>query len=123
MSRLYATGAALAALLAAFVAGSLWLAHATARARDEGFAAGRADVAQAIETETAAQRGRAEAALAQTNAKVADLERNRDRLQESYDGVLAQVARLPAGGRCLDVGLVRALDALGRGGGDDRARP
>ena len=68
--------------------------------------------------------GAAQAALARTNAQVADLERARDQLQETYDALLAQTIRDPAGGLlCLGPGLVRALDALGRDGGAPGAGP
>jgi len=89
--------------------------HALAQARAQGVEAGRADVRLAVEAQAARQRAAAAEALAQTNAEVADLERARDQLQETYDALLAQSIRDPAHGRlCLDPGLVRALDAIGR---------
>ena len=110
MARLQFWGAVVAALLAAFIGGGAWLSHALAVARAQGVEAGRADVAAE--------------ALARTNAQVANLERARDQLQETYDALLAQSIRDPAHGRlCLDPGLVRALDAIGHDGGASGARP
>jgi hypothetical protein len=124
MARLQFWGAVVAALLAAFIGGGAWLSHALAVARAQGVEAGRADVSQVVEAEAARQRAVAAEALARTNAQVADLERARDQLQETYDALLAQSIRDPAHGRlCLDPGLVRALDAIGRDGGVSGARP
>ena len=124
MARLQFWGAVVAALLAAFLGGGAWLSHALAVARAQGVEAGRADVSQVVEAEAARQRAVAAEALARTNAQVADLERARDQLQETYDALLAQSIRDPAHGRlCLDHGLVRALDAIGRDGGASGARP
>jgi len=115
MARLQIWGAVLAALLASFIGGAVWLSHALAKARVEGREAGRLEVSLAVEAAGARQRAAAAEALAQTNAQVADLERARDQLQETYDALLAQSIRDPAHGRlCLDPGLVRALDAIGR---------
>jgi hypothetical protein len=115
MGRLHIWGAVLAALFAAFLGGAVWLSHALAEARAQGVEAGRAEVRLAVEAQAARQRAAAAQALAQTNAQVADLERARDQLQETYDALLAQSIHDPARGRlCLDPGLVRALDALGR---------
>ena len=115
MARLQIWGAALAALTASFIGGAFWLSHALAQARAQGLEAGRLEVSLAVEAEGARQRAGAAEALAQTNAQVADLERARDQLQETYDALLAQSIRDPAHGRLwLDPGLVRALDAIGR---------
>lgn len=115
MARLHIWGAVLAALFAAFLGGAIWLSHALAEARAQGVEAGRAEVRLAVEAQAALQRAASAQALAQTNAQVADLERARDQLQETYDALLAQSIRDPAHGRlCLDPGLVRALDAIGR---------
>jgi hypothetical protein len=124
MGRLQLWGAAGAALLLAFLGGGLWLAHQLEHARALGLAAGRADISLAVAAESARLRAAAEAALAQTNAQIADLVRARESLQEGYDALLAQSIRDPAGGVvCLAPGLVRALDALGRDGGASGARP
>ena len=115
MARLHIWGAVLAALFAAFLGGAIWLSHALAEARAQGVEAGRAEVSRAVEAQAQRQRAASAQALAQTNAQVADLERVRDQLQETYDALLAQSIRDPAHGRlCLDPGLVRALDAIGR---------
>ena len=115
MARLHIWGAVLAALFAAFIGGGAWLFHALAEARAQGVEAGRAEVRLAVEAQAALQRAASAQALAQTNAQVADLERARDQLQETYHAFLAQSIRDPARGRlCLDPGLVRALDAIGR---------
>ena len=115
MARLQLWGAVLAALLAAFLGGGAIVFHALAQARAKGVDAGRAEVTLAVEAESARQRAAGADALARTNAEVADLERARDQLQETYDALLAQSIRDPAHGRlCLDPGLVRALDAIGR---------
>jgi hypothetical protein len=124
MGRPQLWGAALAALLAVFIGGGAWVSHALGRARAEGVTAGLAQASFAVEAQSIRQRAAAEAALAQTNAQVADLERARDQLQETYDALLAQTIRDPAGGLlCLGPGLVRALDALGRDGGAPGAGP
>ncbi len=115
MGRLQVWGAALAVLLLAFVGGAVGLSRELGRARAEGVAAGRAQVAQAIEAAQASHRAAAEAALAQTNAQLADLEEARAQLQERYNAMLTQAIRDPGGDRvCLGPALVRALDALGR---------
>jgi hypothetical protein len=115
MARLQIWGAVVAALLAAFLGGGAWVFHALDQARAQGLEAGRAEVSLALETQAARQRAAAADALARTNAEVADLERARDQLQETYDALLAQSIRDPGHGRlCLDPGLVRALDAIGR---------
>jgi hypothetical protein len=115
MGRLQFRGAVLAALFAAFLGGAAWLFHALAQARGEGMAAGRAEVARAVAAEAARQRAAAAQALAKTDAQVADLERARDQLQETYDAMLAQSIRDSDRDRlCLGPGLVRALDAIGR---------
>ena len=115
MARLQLWGAVLTALLAAFLGGGIWVFHALDHARAQGVEAGRAEVSLAVEAQSARQRAAAAQALAQTNAEVADLERARDQLQETYDALLAQSIRDPAHGRlCLDAGLVRALGAIGR---------
>jgi hypothetical protein len=124
MGRLQLWGAAGAALLLAFLGGCAWVSHELARARAQGLATGRADISLAVAAESARRQAAAEAALAQTNAQIADLERARESLQEGYDALLAQSIRDPAGGVvCLGPGLVRALDALGRDGGASGARP
>ena len=124
MGRLQIWGAALAVLLLSFMGGAAWLSHAVSRAYAQGSAAGRADVLRAVDAESARQRAAAEAALAVTNAQVADLERARYQLQESYDALLAQSAGDSASGvLCLGVGVVRALDAIGRDVGSAGARP
>ena len=115
MVRLEIWGAVLAALLVAFIGGVAWLSHALGQARAQGLEAGRLEVTRAVEAEAARHRAGSAQALAKTNAQVADLERARDQLQETYDALLAQSIRDPAHGRlCLDPGLVRALDAIGR---------
>ena len=115
MARLYIWGAALAALFAVFLGAAAWLLQALAQARWEGMEAGRAEVTRAVEAQAARHRAAAAQALAQTNAQVADLERARDQLQETYDALLAQSIRDSDRDRlCLGPGLVRALDALGR---------
>ncbi len=120
MARLQLWGAVLAALVAAFIGGGAWLSHALALARAQGVEAGRFEATRAVEAEAARQRTASAQALARTNAQVADLERDRDQLQETYDALLAQSIRDPAHGRlCLDPGLVRALDAIGH----DRRSP
>lgn len=108
-------GAVLALLSVAFVAGGSWLAHQLRLAHLEGVAAGRAEMAGALEAEGARRRAEAEAALAQTNAQAADLERARDLFQERYNEVVVQSIRDSFSDRlCLGPGLVRALDAIGR---------
>ena len=115
MGRVHLWGAALAVLLLAFVGGAVWLSRELDRARAEGLAAGRAQVAGALEAAQARQRAASEAALVQTNAQVADLEEARAQLQERYNAMFTQAIRDPgADRRCLGSGLVRALDALGR---------
>jgi hypothetical protein len=124
MARLQIWGAAFAVLLATFLGGAVWLSHALGQARAQGVAAGLAQASLAVEAQGARQRAAAEAALARTNAQVADLERARDQRQETYDALLAQTIRDPSGGRlCLGPGVVRALDAIGRDGGARSARP
>ena len=124
MGRLYLAGAALGAVLVAFVAGTIWFSHETALARAQGLAAGRAEMTVALEAETARQRAAAEAALAQTNARIAALEQARDEIQETYDALVATTNRDPDAGRiCLGPGLVRALAAIGRDGAAARPRP
>ena len=115
MGRVHLWGAALAVLLRAFVGGAVWLSRELDRARAEGLAAGRAQVAGALEAAQARQRAASEAALAQTNAQVADLEEARAQLQERYNAMFTQAIRDSGGDMvCLGPGLVRALDALGR---------
>ena len=115
MARLQIWGAVLAAFLAAFIGGGAWVLQALAQARAQGLEAGRLEVSRAVEAQALRQRVASAEALARTNAQVADLERARDQLQETYDALLAQSIRDPARGRlCLDSGLVRALDAIGR---------
>jgi hypothetical protein len=46
----------------------------------QGLAAGRADISLAVAAESARRQAAAEAALAQTNAQIADLERARESL-------------------------------------------
>ena len=108
-------GAGLALLGVAFVGGGSWLAHQLRVAHLEGVAAGRAEMAGALEAEGARRRAAAEAALAQANAQAADLERSRELLQERYNEVVVQSIRDSYSDRlCLGPGLVRALDAIGR---------
>ncbi len=115
MARLQLWGAVLAALFAAFLGGGAWVFHALAQARAQGMEAGRAEVTQAVEAEAARQRTATAQALARTNAEIADLERARDQLQETYDALLAQSIRDSDRDRlCLGPGLLRALDAIGR---------
>jgi len=115
MGRLHIWGAVLAALVAAFLGGAAWLLQALAQARWEGMEAGRAEITLAVEAQAARHRAAAAQALTQSNAQVADLERARDQLQETYDALLAQSIRDSARDRlCLGPGLVRALDAIGR---------
>jgi hypothetical protein len=124
MGRAPIWGAALAVLLFAFLGGAAWLSRELGRARAEGLAAGRAEVAQALEAAQAAHRAAAQAALAQTNAHIADLEEARAQDQERYNVMLAQAIRESGGDRlCLGPGLVRALDALGHDAGAASARP
>ena len=114
----------MAVLFAAFLGGAAWLSHVLAQARVDGVAAGRAEVSLAVEADSARRRALAEAALAQTNAQAAELERSRDQLQESYNALLAQSIRDTSGDLvCLGPGLVRALDAIGRDGGASGAGP
>ena len=111
-------GAALALLFVVFVGGGSWFAHQLRLAHMDGEAAGRAEVASAIEAQSARRRAAAEAALAKANAQAADLERARDLLQEQYNDLLAQAIRASDSDRlCLGPGLVRALDAIGRDAG------
>ncbi len=124
MGRLQIWGAVLAVLLASFFGGAAWLSHALTLARAEGLAAGRAEVSLGVEAESAWRRAAAEAALAQTNAQAAELERSRDQQQEAYNALLAQAIRDPSGDLvCLGAGLLRALDAIGRDGGAVGAGP
>ncbi len=124
MGRLQLWGAALAVLLFAFLGGAGWILRELGRSREDGVVAGRAQVARSIEAAQASHREAAEAALAQTNAQLADLEEARARLQERYNALLTQAIRGPdADRRCLGPGLVRALDALGRDAGAASAGP
>ena len=124
MGRLQFWGAACVALLAAFVGGGAWVSHELSRARAQGEAAGRAAVALAVGAASERQRALAEAALAQTNAQIADLERARDLAQGGYNAMLGQAIRGSGGDSvCLGPGLVRALDAIGRDAGSVSARP
>jgi uncharacterized membrane protein affecting hemolysin expression len=124
MGRLQLWGAVAAALLVAVMGGAVWWSEALGRARAEGVAAGRAQAALALEAASARRRAAAEAALARTNAQIADLERSREQLQESYNAVVAQSIREPSGSLlCLGPGVVRGLDALGRDGGALGAGP
>jgi len=124
MGRLQLWGAAFAVLLVTFAGGAVWGFGELGRAREAGFAAGRAQLAEALEAAQARHRAAAEAALAQTNAQAADLEEARARLQERYNAMLTQAIRDSGRDRlCLGPGLVRALDALGRDAGAVRAGP
>jgi len=124
MGRLHLWGAALAVLLFGFLGGAGFILRELGRVRAEGVVAGRAQVARAIEAAQASHRAAAEAALAQTNAQLADLEEARAQLQERYNALVTQAIRGPdADRRCLGPGLVRALDALGRDAGSASAGP
>jgi hypothetical protein len=124
MGRLQLWGAALALLFVIFVGGGSWFAYQLRLAHREGEAIGRAEIASALEAETERRRTAGEAALAKTNAQIADLERTRDLLQEQYNALVAQAIRDSRGDRlCLGPGLVRSLDAIGRGAGSASARP
>ena len=124
MGRLQLWGAAVVVLLFCFLAGAALVLRELGRAREHGVAVGRAQVAVAIDAAQASHRAAAEAALAQTNAQLADLEEARAQLQERYNAMLAQAIRGPEGDRrCLGPGLVRALDALGRDAGSASAGP
>lgn len=124
MVRLQVWGAMFALLLACFVGGGFWFSHELTRAYQQGVASGRAELASALRSENDLRRAAAEAALAQTNAQIADLERERDLFQEQYNEVLAKAIRDADGRRlCLGPSLVRALDAVGRGAGSGSARP
>ncbi len=124
MGRLQIWGAVVALLFGAFVGGGFWLARELRFANAQGLSAGRAEIASALEADGVLRRAAAEAALARTNALVADLERSRDLFQERYNDLLAQSIRDSSVDRlCLGPGLVRALDAVGRDAGSASARP
>ncbi len=94
---------------------ALLLGHALQRARHEGFEAARlADVAAAKEQD--AQRQRLIDELnARTQQRILDMQRSHDALVDRYHALLDEAARSGAGdGPCLEPGIVRGLDALGR---------
>lgn len=92
----------------------------------KGRAAGRAEIEARVAADTETRRRAADAALAKTEARVAELEGERDDLQNAMRRLDALVSVDRTRDRaCLDPRLVRALDALGRGGdyGELRPRP
>ena len=113
-------GAGAGIVLGAGVGARMWLAEAFARGEAHGRAVMAAAASEALERRRVAEA----AAMARTQAEIAQLQDARDRLQETYDALERQIASTRGAGRvCLDAGLVRALDAIGADRRADAARP
>jgi septal ring factor EnvC (AmiA/AmiB activator) len=125
MWRLWLGSGLVLAVLALFLAGLLVFKSALAQARNQGYTAGAVEVRAAIDAEIKAQRARTDTALAESNRRVAQLSAERDKMQDDLD-VFDQRLDHAAGnvsGKCLDAGVVRALDRIGRGTGGSGAGP
>lgn len=117
MWRMYLAGLGLASLVALFGGGAWWHHAAITTAYAQGLAAGRAQIEAQMQAEITRQRGAAEAALAVTDQKIAELAAQRDKLQDNFNELDATIRKSHiAGDKCLDAGLLRALNALGRAG-------
>ncbi len=113
MTRLYWTGAALAALLLAFVGGIFFIQHAENAAFNRGFVAGSASVELRVNSEVQRRKAASDEALALSNRKIAELEMEHDRLQHVQNTLEHIMGRDDHNDRrCLDAGIVRTLNAI-----------
>jgi hypothetical protein len=111
-----ATGFGLA-LCVLYLGSAIWLRNFMADEYARGEAFGRAASLAQAAAEMSALRAAADAALIKTNADVAALEDEQEKLQEGLDGLARETGGNGDGPVCIGPGLVRALGALGRAGG------
>ena len=109
---------ALATCAGLFAGGAYWHNAAMRQAFVAGEAAGRANLEDKLQEAIAQQAAAADAALDGARADSVALERRQAELQEMLDALEQNVAaRRDASRACLASGVVRQLDALGRGPG------
>ena len=104
-------------LTSSYLGSAVWLRNIMADEYARGEAFGRAASLAQAAAEMSALRAAADAALIKTNADVAALEDEREKLQEGLDGLARENSGNSGGAVCIGSGLVRALGAVGREGG------
>ena len=104
--------------------GAMWFRAALNESHARGLQAGRAEIEALYRADLDRRRQAGEAALEKTNREAAELEIQRDKLQEQLNDLAATIGRsASAGNACLDPELVRALAGIGQSGARPRARP
>jgi hypothetical protein len=131
MGRLTLVFAAFAFAAGLALSAAVWMRTALRGEYERGAAFGRAQAQARADESARAAAARAQSHAARTQAALAGLEDERDRLQERMDDLEREAVRARtqttgsgAGDSvCLDPSLVRALDAIGRSGLSSRACP
>ncbi len=116
--------AALIAGMALLGGGAVWFRAAFNEAFTRGEAAGRADILARTRADIDRHEAASQAALAQSNRDIADLECARDKLQDQMDALTSTINRsASSGSACLNSDLMRALAAIGSQPSDTGPRP